>query len=294
MSIKIEDKLINEMLLNYQKNLIIKAETIGIMTHSGTNGTLKEFMVKSVLNSLLPKACGVYSGLVFDGKGNKSKQIDIIIYDERMPKFEIADGIGYFPIEGVIATIEVKTNLNKGELNKALENCKSILDLQPIISGNIKILSDDKSQWIPLQSSNENRKAHFNYQPATYIFSFDSVKMETCFEHTKEWWDKNTNLIADTPLMPRVILGKEWIGLLDDTYIKIPEELRNSAPNRNGMVFIKTDNAFSYFISHLLQKISVRIKAFYAATDSYYTINCLLPIERFLSDDQQQKQFMLL
>jgi hypothetical protein len=289
---KTRDKVIPGVLSKFQSELLQRADSIGLMEHSSTNGMLKEFLVKSVLESILPKSCGIYSGIVFDGKGNKSKQIDIIIYDDRVPRFELSKGLGFYPVEGVIATIEVKSNLKKNDMMSALDNCYSVLKLQPLICGDLKISIDN--DWMKLSSPSQNRDALFQYSAASYIFSFDSVKMDTSIKHVQTWCHKNDEFIKNgIALVPRGIVGKNWIGFLDDSYISLPEtELAKSASG-NAMVFIETENYFSYFVSHLLHKISMRIKANQGVCDSYYSINKLLPLEKLVDDSQSNNKYLI-
>ncbi len=293
MSMQVNEKIINKILLKFQAELLQRAKSVGLMKHSSTNGMLKEFLVKSVLEAVLPKDCGIYSGIIFDGKGNESKQIDIIIYDDRVPKFELSKGLGFYPIEGVIATIEVKSNLNKQDIFTALDNCHSVLNLMPILCGDPKIAIGDN--WVKPSSALEQRRALFEYNAATYIFSFDSVKIDTCIGHVKDWVDQTENSIkSGIGLLPRAILGNNWIGLLDDCYITLPETQLNQSKTGNAMVYIESENYFSYFISHLLHKVSGRIKASYGVTECYYSINELLPLNRFIEEDQFVKKYLII
>ena len=290
---KTNDKIIPEYLSKYQTEVLQRADSIGLMKHSATNGMLKEFLIKSVLESILPKTCGIYSGIVFDGKGNKSKQIDIIIYDDRVPRFELSKGLGFYPVEGVIATIEVKSNLKKDDIISALDNCYSVLNLQPIVCGDPQV-SNEKGWKKPLSSS-EKRAVSFQYGVATYIFSFDSVKNETFINHTKDWCSKKDDVIKNgIALLPRAVIGNSWIGLLDDSYVSLPAKEISKSDSGNAMVFIETENYFSYFISHLLNKISFRIKASQGVTDCYYSINKSLPLEKLVDEAQSDNKYLIL
>ncbi len=284
-TIDTDKKIIADFLLKYQEELIQKAKTIGLMSHASTNGMLKEYLVKSVLKSILPSSCEICSGIIFDGKGGKSRQIDIIILDKRSPKFEFAKGIGYYPIEGVLACIEIKSKLNKDDIHAALQNSLSVLTLSPILCGEVQIADGDN--WVKPRNDEERRKATYQFFTATYIFSFDSIKMETACKHISEFIDTNRTELTEGHLarLPRCIVGKEWVSMLDDSYVEIPKKELEKAETGNALFCFNTENAFLYFISHLLHKISIRIKMSQGVTNCYFSINELLPIGDLLSVD---------
>jgi hypothetical protein len=63
--------------------------------------------------------------------GNQSKQLDIIISDRnKTPIFKIGDRNRIVPVECVYAVIEVKSFLDKAELNKIFENMSSVRELE--------------------------------------------------------------------------------------------------------------------------------------------------------------------
>lgn len=271
----------------YEKELIQRAETAGLIKHNPSIGALKEFLTKSVLNNILPDCCSLVSGQIFDGTGLLSRQIDIIVYDSRLPKLEIAPGFGYYSIEGVIACIEIKSKLDKKSIEEALNNSKSILDLKALISGDLQVATSEGLNKPTTQYL--KRKAWFQYSTACYVFSFDSIKMKNASKHVDNWFKKgaNTTTVTNCALLPRIIIGKNWVGLLDDGYIELPGE-------KNKMIFVNTEHSFAYLVSHLLNKIVLRIKATQGCSDSYFTFNPMLPIAEYLTkDDIKNKSIVL-
>lgn len=287
MELNINTDITKSFFDKYEKELIQRAETTGLMDHRPSAGTLKEFLTKIVLGSILPNTCSLVSGQVFDGMNSLSKQIDIIIYDDRLPKLELAPGFGYYAIEGVIAAIEIKSKLDKKSIIESLNNAKSVLDLKPVICGDPKVATEEGLK--DLETAYLKRKAFFQYSSACYIFSFDSIKqMSIASNHVKEWI-QNINYISNElncPKLPRMLIGKGWVGLLDDGYIEIPG-------NENIMVFLKTEHTFAYFISHLLNKISLRFRAFQGVSDSYYTFNMMLPISEYIANDIKNESIFI-
>jgi hypothetical protein len=108
-------------------NFIERARVLGGLKHKPTKGTLKELFMSDVLKQLLTIQFGVGSGIVVNKENKQSRQTDIVIYDNRIiPPFISGPSIGVYPVESVIATIEVKTRLNKEELMDAEKAAKQL------------------------------------------------------------------------------------------------------------------------------------------------------------------------
>ncbi len=98
-------------------------------------GELKELFVSRVLRSFLTAQFDIGSGIVVNSADKKSSQIDILIYDNRiLPPFIKEQSIGVYPAESIIATIEIKTNLEEKGLanaeNTAQKLCDEVFDLE--------------------------------------------------------------------------------------------------------------------------------------------------------------------
>lgn len=99
------------------------------LSHSLSTGEAREFVLKELLRQYLPAKLGVEKGIIISSADNESpsKQIDIIIYDKlNTPTLYNAENLRIFPIEGVYAVIEVKSNLNLENLNEAIANIRSV------------------------------------------------------------------------------------------------------------------------------------------------------------------------
>ena len=100
---------------------------------SSTNlGNVREHFIKEVLSNFLPKSVTVGSGEITDGEQRSSQQ-DIIIYRSEFPVLSGFSLVNTYMIEGVIATIEVKSNLSAGTpngLQSAFQNVATVLRLK--------------------------------------------------------------------------------------------------------------------------------------------------------------------
>ena len=100
--------------------------------HSLSTGEAREFVLKELLRQYLPARLGVEKGIIVSSLKAEcpSKQIDIVIYDKlNTPVLYSSDNARIFPIEGVYAVIEVKSHLNVKELEKSIENIRSVTKL---------------------------------------------------------------------------------------------------------------------------------------------------------------------
>ncbi|HBP90499.1 MAG TPA: hypothetical protein PKK23_20865 [Nitrospirales bacterium] len=98
--------------------------------HPTLTGGAREHAIKEFFLKILPGNAGITTGgRSFDRQGNRSRELDVIIYDKNFPVLQIGANF-HVPIEGVVAAFEIKSMLTKGELQDALEKCLSLAKLQ--------------------------------------------------------------------------------------------------------------------------------------------------------------------
>lgn len=101
------------------------------LEHSGDLGTVREHFIQAVLSNFLPKTVIVGKGEIIDGtERGRSGQQDIILYRADFPVLASHAFINTYFIEGVIATIEVKSNLSKVGLAIPFENAAQVKHLE--------------------------------------------------------------------------------------------------------------------------------------------------------------------
>jgi hypothetical protein len=97
------------------------------VTHSGVKGAIREILIRELLRPLLPSDVGIGTGRIATSGGQSSTQQDIIIYNRRiLPPVLFEETLGVFPIESVLAIVEVKSTLTSTELRSSHENAKAI------------------------------------------------------------------------------------------------------------------------------------------------------------------------
>ena len=118
----------------------VKSHALKVMTdsrnsnlfdHRGNRGLVRENVINGFLRPLLPSCYGLGTGEVFSTNGDASRQIDIVVYDN---VFSIAffreQDVQLFPCETVFGTIEVKSRMTSEELNKGVQNIRSVKRLK--------------------------------------------------------------------------------------------------------------------------------------------------------------------
>lgn len=271
-----------------------EAELAGLFEHPTLTGSSREFLVKRVLRSVLPPIVHVGSGRLIDNPGHFSKHIDIVLYDSRFPILEIESGIGMYLIEGVIATIEVKSTLTKEHLLEALENTNSMMSLSP---GIVKFKGIRFKQRIDglihdqgIDRVEATRRAYYELVPSTYVFAFHSrMKAKSLANQVSDWFDGEGEPSVSEghcARLPRVIVAGQSVGLLDDGFVLIEPEtnvmeeaIQEYGPNvKHLMAFWDMKHRFGILVSHILHTVCERQGLLHGTIGLEYAIDQYLPL----------------
>jgi hypothetical protein len=104
------------------------ARAAAAVTQTGVKGTIREILVRDLFRPLLPSDLGIGTGQIATVNNELSPQQDVVIYDRRiLPPVLFEETVGIFPVESVLAAIEVKTTLTAVELRAAHDNAKTLL-----------------------------------------------------------------------------------------------------------------------------------------------------------------------
>jgi hypothetical protein len=153
--------------------------------HSLQKGRLREIVVSELIQPFLTPHTKVAAGTIVDHYGNQSNHIDIILYDERItPPVLLTASEGIIPCHSVLATIEVRTSLNKTELKKAIENARSVKllryeydDLPLSSERGFEVVFHKRLLRLIENETLRDQIYHHLFDvssPATFIFSFTS------------------------------------------------------------------------------------------------------------------------
>jgi hypothetical protein len=99
--------------------------------HGTSQGNASEGQWLAMLAAYLPRRYRVAPGFVINAEGRRSRQIDLVIYDDLQspPLFPHAAGV-HLPIESVYAVFEIKPELNRAWLRDAGEKAASVRELR--------------------------------------------------------------------------------------------------------------------------------------------------------------------
>ena len=99
--------------------------------HSPSAGDNREDIVERFLKRHLPKRFGISTGFVFSHDGERSKQADLLVVDNQNNTSLYPDDRSQFwPVEAVYALIEVKTQLNRRDLEDAIAKGRRFKSMQ--------------------------------------------------------------------------------------------------------------------------------------------------------------------
>jgi hypothetical protein len=102
-----------------------------VVSQSSDLGFLREHFIGSVLANFLPKTVIVGRGEIIDGsESGRSGQQDIILYRADFPVIASHTAVNTYLVEGVLATIEVKSDLSKEDLDAVFRSVAKVKALQ--------------------------------------------------------------------------------------------------------------------------------------------------------------------
>ena len=106
--------------------LLAQSQSASNAGHPNLRGGPREWFIRDFLSTHLPGTLEVGQGEVIDSsssprppRGNYRPQVDIVLYRKDLPKIFVAQDHCAFLAEGVMATIEVKSQLDTEKLKQA-------------------------------------------------------------------------------------------------------------------------------------------------------------------------------
>jgi len=99
--------------------------------HTGTIGTERENPVQKFFKEHIPGKFTVCRGEAVDLHEKHSPQMDVIIFDSQNNYAFVSGDSLLLPAEALLVSIEVKTKLDKQEIEKALNSARKLRELRP-------------------------------------------------------------------------------------------------------------------------------------------------------------------
>jgi hypothetical protein len=112
-----------------EHNLITRGRIPASTGHTIHKGTPRETFIREYLQDHLSEQLAIGSGEIIDAnsKPNNSRpQIDIVLYKREYPRLAFGGGIHGFLAESVVATIEVKSILDKASFEQATKAAQEL------------------------------------------------------------------------------------------------------------------------------------------------------------------------
>ncbi|MBI2043797.1 hypothetical protein HYT24_00330 [Candidatus Pacearchaeota archaeon] len=223
-------KVIHDFFKNITAEIKIKAEKIGLSRHSSTIGTNREILLAKYFKELMPSFFNYGNGVIIDSEGNMSSQEDLIIYSPFMGGFDNESSL--FPVDGVCATVEIKSNLDRQKLKEAFENIRSI------------------------------KKFHYSLIPKTYagewkekvccnIFSYDSISASTLKGHIFEL--QNELKLKDEEMFDNLCVNGQYIFTKSSKAV----EHFSRKKGEKYVCLLLEENSISYFIDLIINDMNV-------------------------------------
>ena len=117
-----------------ENSLLATAKIPANSGHSLHKGTPREAFIRKFLSDHLSENVAIGTGEIIDSRSRPNEprnQIDIVIYKRDYPRLSFGDGIHAFLVESVVATIEVKSTLDRDSVRQTMKAASAVKALQP-------------------------------------------------------------------------------------------------------------------------------------------------------------------
>lgn len=115
--------------------LTAQRQMTGVIGHNASAGAAREAILRDFLTAHLPEMTTAVSGVIFDASGKRSRQQDIVFVLKSFPRLPFASGSDLIYIEGVVATVEIKSSISPAHWDHIADNLASVRQLTPTNAG---------------------------------------------------------------------------------------------------------------------------------------------------------------
>lgn len=221
-----------------EKVLIAQSSTAKNAGHPNLRGGPREWFIRDFLQAHLPSTLEIGQGEIIDinsspnpASGNYRPQVDVVIYRRDLPKISYSQTDFAYLVEGVMATIESKSEITDEELRKA--NIAAIKH---------NVLTINKTSGISVGKPHERI-----YQ---YVVAFDGpANMSTISGWMINQLQNNPGWTPDQMVDMIVVLGKGALWKIK----AFPELKVPTATSAHHWAFIdQSDNNLLILFTHML------------------------------------------
>ncbi len=207
---------LDEWALLIAKQLKSEAELVASQAKSELyEDVAREAFIRIVLESFLPGSYKIGSGRVIDATGTISSPQDIVIYRDDYPQFNMPGSHHVFLYESVLATIQISAKLVQKSLFKALDQCASLGELNPVIepetlrtlAAKMNMKLNDHQQYVHQEPLNTDRFQLIG-RPQSFIYGFTGYQtsVKQMAENLNKWIDQyQQHHVLQLKSMPSVI-----------------------------------------------------------------------------------------
>ena len=278
------------------QELVLAYESAAQGTTPGLKGDAREKAVRTKLEAILPGGVGVGTGCVIDSEGKASSQIDVILYEQQFcPIFRVAEDVGYYPCESVIAVGEIKSTIGKKELGDIYQKVASVRKLNRFTkpvglkeppAGKVayRTYLDKTTRFM-----GGNRDTIQNSQSAAQIYAFGvgrsfGAAPETMIKHTTDLYDE-----IPEAFRPNVVLTLDQKAIAP----AVGMQMSFTALGSPGVTFLTPGNSLEYLLVSLFNIIQNGITSPGYAFEKYVVpppmnrTHTLIPPDQLVTHQQE-------
>ena len=178
------------------EQLLSEGRQAKILENSSVVGNDREEIYRRFLARHLPNGCDAFrGGYVFNVDGSSSRQMDVILTSGATPRFNMNSGSqAIAPIEGTICVAEIKSRLDKQELEKTLTSFAEL----PLVKKNARLTNPllklpDKWNWD---------------WPYKVLFAYDGIEKDGLYKYVLDYYRVNSHVPQECRPSLIHVLGK--------------------------------------------------------------------------------------
>lgn len=286
--------LLRNWLNSVETQLRAEAQRAGLFRQPSMTGNAREEVIRKALRGILPRQIEVGAGRVIGADSEPSKQVDVIVFDGRFPVLRMGSDALY-PVEGVIATIEVKSELTENELRGALDNAASVMQISP------SFVKEDADAWLTQrEATGATREQAFeelvwHLMPRTYVHAFHGlVSTAAQTEALGNCLSAQLPATPSRPLIPSVIVGGAavTIALGNPVRVEVHDAEQQRQIDQLGVTLtFESENRFAILVSHLLWHLEQRTLMLEPPGTIRRAVQSYLPFAEYINDCIRESQF---